>query len=146
MSFQGVRSLIRTVFGQTATKRQLNVLLAGVIVFVLMGAFPPWRVASGNAITAVGYSPIFYPPHDTRVERSYDPGQEPRSTLEKIRQSRRPVKETKTRYVPSGTQIDHRRLMVQWTVLTVLLAVIIHRLKPRGANGEKSRHGGAKNE
>lgn len=99
-----------------------SVLIVGAIVMLGMTLFPPWaRVLNGNTFAVLGYSPIFSPPV------------RPLSGLAIIRGDRE---------LPDpGTQVDLRRLLVQYLAVAVVVGVAfaVHTGKPRNSGEVENR-------
>jgi len=75
----------------TINKKQKKIIIAGIVVFILAGLFPPWiytlHVQAFDTEKPAEYALIFYPP-DTE---EYDP--------------------------EYGVELDFSRLAVQWLVV-----------------------------
>ena len=145
-------------------KKQRNVILIGIIVFTLMGLFPPWYYSSEKP-RDLGYyfitnPPPLYPPplkkkkpskinefdkylaeRDAPVAGEYDKYLRTHEEFEEI-QSRQEEKER--RHDKSGVivgKIDKLRLYVQWIIVVVATGGLAFFLKDSESHkSEKERN------
>ena len=99
----------------TMNKKQLLVVRCGIGLIAIMGIFPPWvytvDARSIHSRKPAGYQFIFDPPHPESTAPAY------------------------------GVRVDTSRLLIQWTVVTVLTAGILL-LGKNSTNGGKNRESG----
>lgn len=92
-------------------KMQLRVILAGLVVIIIMGIFPPWNYTlesqEVNLLRPAGYAPIFSPP-------------EPPAFIAKTE--------------VYGMHMDVGRLLIQWVLVGLAVTVILLFLRLRYLN------------
>lgn len=97
--------------------------MAGIVVFVLMGLYPPWLQifalyeSNAKAVRCRGYESIFYPPDEYRARRS--PLESEEQFEKRMEKASRPL----------GVRIDYIRLLVQWGAVIVITGSLLWAFK-----------------